>query len=125
MNISKAEAHSRAVVAIQALLSKHHPGTNSHRIAELALDLAFNGSTPSNADFESELLAHARLLIRGQIAARLRSRTNSAPRSRNFPTFDVHPLSMRRFALHRFPAASTNVVEASVSATGARNVHRG
>jgi hypothetical protein len=98
MYISKAEAHSRAVISIQALLSKHRPGTISHCIAELALDLAFNGFIPTNADFELELLAHARLLIRKQIAARLRPNLQAAPRSRYFPTFDVVPGVMRSFA---------------------------
>lgn len=118
MTISQAEAHSRAVVSIQALLSKQSPGTNSHRVAELALDLAFNGSTPGNADFESELLADARLLIRKQVTARLRPSTNSASCSRNFPNFDVRPLPMRRSGLNLFSAAS-------VSTIGANNAFRG
>ena len=125
MNISKAEAHSRAVVSIQALLSKHRPGTNSHRIAELALDLAFNGSTPSEADFESELLADARLLIRRQVAARLRPNLNSALHSRNFPSFDVHPPSMRRSVFQHFLGRSPNALKASVPATGASDAYRG
>jgi hypothetical protein len=125
MTISKAEAHSRAVVSIQTLLSKHRPGTNSHRIAELALDLAFNGSSPSNGDFKSELLADARLLIRKQVAARLRSSLSSAPRSRKFPAFAAYPLSMRQCASHLSSTTSSNVVEAVLSATGARNVRRG
>lgn len=117
MYTSKAEAHSRAVISIQALLSKHRPGTISHCIAELALDLAFNGSIPTSADFELELLTQARVLIRKQVASRLRPNLHSAPRSCNFPTFDVLPDLMRRSASH--------MLKNKLSATGAAHVCRG
>lgn len=71
MTISEVEAHSRAVVAIQALLSKHRPDSFPYRIAERALDLAFNCSRAFGRDREQELLAEAQHLIDRQVQAKL------------------------------------------------------
>ena len=71
MTIIKTEAHSRAVLSIQALLSKHIPGSSPYRIAERALDLAFNSSRVLGGDREQELLAEAKYFINCQVRAKL------------------------------------------------------
>jgi len=71
MTIIKTEAHSRAVLSIQALLSKHTPGSSPYRIAERALDLAFNSSRALGGDREQELLAEAKYFIDRQVQANL------------------------------------------------------
>lgn len=71
MTTSDVEAHSRAVVSLQALLSKHCPGTSPFTVAERALDLAFNGLQPRGGDIEQKLLEDARLTIDRQVRARL------------------------------------------------------
>lgn len=71
MTISEVEAHSRAVASIQALLSKHSPGSSPYRIAERALDLAFNGSCANSTAFEQALLAEAESLLAKQVLAKL------------------------------------------------------
>lgn len=69
---SYAEAHPRAVASFQALLSKHSPGTSHYRIAERALDLAFNSSCACGATTsEQGLLVQAEILIQRQVRAKL------------------------------------------------------
>lgn len=68
---SYAEAHPRAVACFQALLSKHSPGSPQYRIAERALDLAFNSSWARGATSEQGLLVHAETLIERQVRAKL------------------------------------------------------
>ena len=71
MTISSSEAQLRAIASFQALLSKHRPDSSPYRIAERALDLAFNGTFVRD-DFEArELLEEAEHLIAKQIRARL------------------------------------------------------
>jgi hypothetical protein len=65
-----AEAQTRAVSALQALLEKHSPGTFPYQVAERALDLAFNGLSELLAS-EATLLRQARSALRRQIDARL------------------------------------------------------
>lgn len=71
MTISEVEAHSRAIACIQALLSKHRPGSSPYRIAERALDLAFNGTCARGTVPKQELLDEAESLIKRQVRARL------------------------------------------------------
>lgn len=71
MTISEVEAHSRAVVSLQVLLSKHCPGSSPYCIAERALDLAFNWPRASSAISELELLAEAESLIERQVRSKL------------------------------------------------------
>lgn len=71
MTISEVEAHSRVIASIQALLSKHRPGSSPYRIAERALDLAFNGSCTHGTASEQTLLAEAEHLISKQVRAKL------------------------------------------------------
>ena len=71
MTTSESEAHSRVVVSLQALLSKHRPGSSPHRIAERALDLAFNGSRSRGGDLKLELLQDAEQTIGRQVEAKL------------------------------------------------------
>lgn len=71
MTSSESEARSRVVASLQALLSKQKPGSSSHRIAERALDLAFNGSCTRGSNLEYDLLNEARRLIARQIQVKL------------------------------------------------------
>jgi hypothetical protein len=71
MTISDVEAHSRAVSSIQALLSKHSPGSSPYRIAERALDLAFNSTSARGVTSEEELLSEAEDVIERQVRAKL------------------------------------------------------
>ena len=71
MTISDVEAHSRAVSSIQALLSKHSPGTSPYHIAERALDLAFNGTLARGVASEQDLLTEAEDVIQRQVRAKL------------------------------------------------------
>lgn len=71
MTLSEGEAHSRAVASLQALLSKHSPGSSPYRIAERALDLAFNRSRARGSLSEHDLLVEAETLIQHQVEARL------------------------------------------------------
>lgn len=71
MTISEVEAHSRAVLSIQALLSKHPPGTSPYRIAERALDLAFNSQFDLRTSPAQEMLAEAEAVIERQVRAKL------------------------------------------------------
>jgi hypothetical protein len=71
MTISDFEAHSRAVSSLQALLSKHSPGSSSYRIAERALDLAFNGMLSRGVASEQDLLTEAEDVLERQVQAKL------------------------------------------------------
>lgn len=71
MTISDADAHSRVVSSIQALLSKHSPGSSPYRIAERALDLAFNGTLARGVASEQDLLTEAADVIERQVRAKL------------------------------------------------------
>ncbi|MDC6168394.1 hypothetical protein [Paucibacter sp. XJ19-41] len=71
MTITEAEAQSRAVASFQALLSKHRPGSSTYRIAERALDLAFNGACAYGAHAEQALMVEAENLITKQVQAKL------------------------------------------------------
>jgi hypothetical protein len=71
MTTSELDAHSRAVISIQALLSKQPPDTPRYRVIERALDLAFNGVCPRGGDYAVELLADSDLIIAQQLTARL------------------------------------------------------
>jgi hypothetical protein len=71
MTIITTEAHSRAVLSIQALLSKHTPGSFPYQIAERALDLAFNSARALGGDREQELLTEAKYFIDRQVRAKL------------------------------------------------------
>ncbi|MDM0018009.1 hypothetical protein [Variovorax saccharolyticus] len=90
--ISDVEAHSRAVAAFQALLSKHRPGSSPYCIAERALDLAFNSASARGTAPEQELLAEAKSLIELQVRSKLIAEPSAdknppAPRS-----FERHPI---------------------------------
>ena len=69
--MSIVEARSRAVVSIQLLLSKHKAGTSPYRVAERALDLAFNCPYWRGGDLERELLEDAEDTIQLQLRAGL------------------------------------------------------
>lgn len=71
MTISDVEAHSSAVSSIQALLSKHIPGSSPYCIAERALDLAFNGTFAHGVASEEEMLSEAEDVIERQVRAKL------------------------------------------------------
>lgn len=71
MTISDVEAHSRAVSSIQALFSKHIPGSFLYCIAERALDLAFNGTSAHGVASEEEMLSEAKDVIERQVRAKL------------------------------------------------------
>lgn len=78
------DAHARAVASIQALLSKHRPGSSLYCIAERALDLAFNSPFLPDAGHEEALLAEAEQLIQRQLRAGLipgpsKSQTRARP----------------------------------------------
>lgn len=68
---SGVDAHACAVASIQALLSKHRPGSSPYRIAERALDLAFNSPFLPETSHEEALLAEAEQLIQRQLRAGL------------------------------------------------------
>ncbi len=71
MTAPESEAHSSAVVYLQALLSKHRPGSVPHVIAERALDLAFNRMVARGVALEQQLLQEAEALIERQVGAKL------------------------------------------------------
>jgi len=97
MTTSNTEARSRAAISFQALLSKHPPGSSPYRIAERALDLAFNGSCPEGNDFEHTLLEDARQILDRQIRAKLIDGcAEAADRSRC--KRKLRPVSPRNFA---------------------------
>lgn len=79
MITSPSEALSSAIASLQGLLSKHCPDTFSYRIAERALDLAFNCPCALRAAPEQELLTEAECLIRRQVLAGLIPKTAVAP----------------------------------------------
>jgi hypothetical protein len=81
MTTSALDAHSRAVISIQALLSKQQPGTPRYRVIERALDLAFNGVCPRGGDYEAELLADSDLIIAQQLTAQLLNEIPSSSKS--------------------------------------------
>lgn len=71
MTTPPSEALSSAIASFQGLLSKHHPDSLSYRIAERALDLAFNCSCALGTAPEQELLTEAESLIQRQVRASL------------------------------------------------------
>lgn len=99
MTIFEVEAHSRAVASIQALLSKHRPGSFPYRIAERALDLAFNSLCVRGAAPEQELLAEAETLIKRQVRAKLLSESTRNSPSAAFPS-KRDPVRPRYLAWH-------------------------
>lgn len=90
MTIAEIEAHSRAIVSIQALLSKLSPGTSPYRIAERALDLAFNKPLDSGASPVREMLAEAEILIQQQLRAKLLCETPTSTSPATFTSKHHH-----------------------------------
>lgn len=71
MATSPPEALSSAIASLQGLLSKHRPESHTYRIAERALDLAFNCPCAFGAAPEQELLTEAESTIERQVRANL------------------------------------------------------
>lgn len=71
MTTSPSEARCSAVSSLQGLLSKHRPDSHPYRIAERALDLAFNCPCALGVAPVQELLTEAECIIQRQIRARL------------------------------------------------------
>ena len=99
MTIFEVEAHSRAVTSIQALLSKYASGSFSYRIAERALDLAFNVSCTLSENPKQELLAEAQHLIDLQVQAKLLAELPFSPSFR--------PLKREVASIHRMVRRGT------------------
>lgn len=100
MTISDVEAHSRAVSSIQTLLSKHIPGSLSFRIAERALDLAFNSAFPRGVVSEEGLLLAAEDIIERQVRAKLL--VEPTPSARATASSEREPVR-RRYVAWRGP----------------------
>lgn len=97
---SYSEAHPRAVASIQALLSRHHPGSSPYRIAERALDLAFNSSCARGASPEQALLLEAENLIGRQVRAKLIDSLSPSPAPFSHPSRRT-PRRTRHMTWHR------------------------
>lgn len=112
MTTSDSEARVRAVVSLQALLSKHSPGSSQYRIAERALDLAFNGPCATCGNSQHSLLEYARHTLNLQVRAKLIERGTRAGNG--------HYCSRRQYAraAHRSrrEEAAAPLLTASVSA---------
>lgn len=124
MTAPKSEAHSRAVVHLQALLSKHRPGTLPHVIAERALDLAFNRMSARGVALEQQLLQEAAALIQQQVEARLialplghavlLAQVHVPTRAPKRAFFSAMPALSRRHARSRLPRAGVRTVSERV-----------
>lgn len=115
MTISEVEAHSRAVVSIQALLSKHPPGTSPYRIAERALDLAFNSPFDGGASPVQKMLVEAEALIERQLGAKLLCEhlASTSPATCATERRHAHPRHLARHSTLR-PRASQRFVQAKL-----------